>query len=158
MQRDQVATAEEVVERRGLGGMERGVVNKEIDAEPAQPRGHVLADAAKSDKTNRLPGQLLRRVQARAVPLTASNRLVELWHPSKEREHETHGVIGDGLFIGPWRRRDLNPSIGCGFDSDRINSYSDPRDDSQIRGPVQHIGGEGIGRHNRAYDAIEESD
>ena len=131
-------------------------MDQQLDVEAPQPVRHPPPDVPVADEADGRAGELPRRVAPRSVPAPAADVPVELGDAAQEREHQSDGVVGDRVLVGPGRRRHLDAVLGGRVQVDRVHADTDSGDDPQVaRGP-QHVGGERVGGDDGTHGAGEQ--
>ena len=71
-----------------------------------------------------------------------------------QREGQGEDVFGDGLAVLSGGDGDPHPVVGGGGDVDVVAADAVPGNDLQLRGPGDHLGGEGFGAEHDRVDVV----
>ena len=110
VQRHDVAARQQFLERNAarVGGFQHGIADEQLDVEPLQSPGDLLADAAEADQPDGRSGELERCVWAGALPFAGTNAHIICRDAPQHRQDHRHRVVGDALVVGAGRRHDGN--------------------------------------------------
>ena len=108
-------------------------------------RGDFDSDAAQADDAQRLAAKL-GALQRLLLPLAGMHGGVGAHQVTRQRQHESEGVLGDRDGIAAGRVHHHDAALGGGVEIDVVHAHAGASDDAQLGGLVHHGGIDERGR------------